>query len=533
MSLINDNKKYPYNRSIIIITVLLILTEILIILPAGHINASTVEYYRGRIICGTSGSINAAIVSNGSGVFVFYTAIGSDNTVVIKGMFIYNNGTIKNITMPEFNLKYNFNPMVYKLNNGSILLIWRGFNCTICLSNLTLIKPKVEYSIYTNSSWSKPFVVNTYNMSVNYVACACGKLFMIEGKKFINNTCTQVVETYLNGTVIKEFNISAPLVNICEVCPPLILTRGLEFCYYLINMSSGSKLNYTCVSSYLSGDILVMSNLEECGLVTKFYKVNENRLVYINESINNSSLVCIAVPFNLYHRNYIVYIGSNATIVCLLVNNATVRYGIFKCIFDGSKVWASASCKYLYILVKSTYGPEFHKTAYANLSILILPIFLPIVHLNVTYLGSCIICIKWNVSNNSFVKLNYVKLKIFDNCTLLSTMNVGTHGKLEIKEPGLVKVTVCACGIFGKYVCSKEIESITKENKTTTTTTPPPTTTQTSTTQSQVISNSTHSTSSNVGLFSTKSIYLFIAILILAVIIPALIISRRKGEKEE
>jgi hypothetical protein len=179
-------------------------------------------------------------------VYIYYTKLTPSGVAVIRGL-VFNGTTAMNASLPVFNDSSEGSPLLVKLSNGSLMMVWDGvpighYN----LSNLTIL---LQGSVLHGNTWGPVVNLTTSGDAMSYASD--GKYIYLDYEPklsltFINKTFP--IPTY-NNTILEELTPTGVVVKALSIPRVLgitgawngsVVVQFINGTYALVNMNTGA-----------------------------------------------------------------------------------------------------------------------------------------------------------------------------------------------------------------------------------------------------------------------------------------------------
>jgi len=182
----------------------------------------------------TSFGYGFSIINYNNLIYIYYTELKS-SIATINGL-IFNGTEEMNAPLPNFNDLGESSPLLVKLNNGSLMMLWAGIPMENYESNnLTII---LQASILNNNVWGP--VINLTNNGITLSYYSDGNYIYLVYEPILSLTYNNTIieELTISGNIIKSLNIPN-IIGIVGANNGYVIVQFVNGTYGLINMDNG------------------------------------------------------------------------------------------------------------------------------------------------------------------------------------------------------------------------------------------------------------------------------------------------------
>lgn len=193
-----------------------------------------------------------SIISYNGLVYIYYTELTPNRTTVIRGL-VFNGTVAMKAPLPAFNDLGEASPLLVRLNNGSLMMLWAGVPMgTYNLNNLTIL---LQASVLQGNTWG-PVVDLTKNGVVMSYASDGGYIYLdYEPRLSLTYNNTVLEELTPTGVVVRALSIPG-IVGITGAWNGLVVVQFINGTYTLINMNTGAVEPLNASIAGFSGPLL-------------------------------------------------------------------------------------------------------------------------------------------------------------------------------------------------------------------------------------------------------------------------------------
>jgi len=185
-------------------------------------------------------------------IYIYYTELKLNGTAFIRGL-VFNVTSAANATLPNFDDLAEASPLLVKLSNGSLMMVWDGvpighYN----LSNLTVL---LQASVLHGNTWGPVVNLTKSGDTMSYASDGKYIYLVYEPKLSLTYNNTVLEELTPTGAVVEALRI--PLVlGITGAWNGSVVVQFLNGTYALVNMNTGAvEPIYASIAGY-SSDLL-------------------------------------------------------------------------------------------------------------------------------------------------------------------------------------------------------------------------------------------------------------------------------------
>jgi hypothetical protein len=204
----------------------------------------------GIITNNTRFSYGFSLTSYNGLVYIYYTELTPNGTAFIRGL-VFNGTSAVNAPLPVFNNLAEASPLLVKLSNGSLMMVWDGvpighYN----LSNLTIL---LQGSVLHGNTWGPVVNLTTSGDAMSYASDGKYIYLDYEPKLSLTYNNTILEELTPTGDVVKALSIRY-VVGITGAWNGSVVVQFINGTYALVNMNTGvvEPINAT-IASFRSG----------------------------------------------------------------------------------------------------------------------------------------------------------------------------------------------------------------------------------------------------------------------------------------
>jgi len=167
--------------------------------------------------------------------YVYYTELTPSGVAVIRGL-AFNGTTAMKAPLPAFNDLGEASPLLVKLNNGSLMMIWAGVPMGhYGLSNLTIL---LQGSVLRNGAWGGLGNLTRSGDAMSYASDGEYIYLVYEPKLSLTYNDTVLEELTPSGGVVKALNVTG-INGITGARGGLVVAQFVNGTYALVNMNTG------------------------------------------------------------------------------------------------------------------------------------------------------------------------------------------------------------------------------------------------------------------------------------------------------
>jgi hypothetical protein len=182
----------------------------------------------------TSFGYGFSIINYNNLIYIYYTELKS-SIATINGL-IFNGTEEMNAPLPNFNDLEESSPLLVKLNNGSLMMLWTGIPMKNYESNnLTII---LQASILNNNVWGPVINLTNNGITLSYYSDGNYIYLVYEPTLSLTYNNTIIEELTISGNIIKSLNISN-IISIVGANNGYVIVQFVNGTYGLINMDNG------------------------------------------------------------------------------------------------------------------------------------------------------------------------------------------------------------------------------------------------------------------------------------------------------
>ena len=182
----------------------------------------------------TSFGYGFSIINYNNLIYIYYTELKS-SIATINGL-IFNGTEEMNAPLPNFNDLGEISPLLVKLNNGSLMMLWAGIPMENYESNnLTII---LQASILNNNVWGPVINLTNNGITLSYYSDGNYIYLVYEPTLSLTYNNTIIEELTISGNIIKSLNIPN-IIGIVDANNGYVIVQFVNGTYGLINMDNG------------------------------------------------------------------------------------------------------------------------------------------------------------------------------------------------------------------------------------------------------------------------------------------------------
>jgi len=191
-----------------------------------------------------------SIISYNGLVYIYYTELTPNSTAVIRGL-VFNGTVAMKAPLPAFNDMSEAGPLLVRLDNGSLMMLWAGVPIGhYSLSNLAIL---LQASVLRNGAWGPVVNLTTSGIVISYASD--GKyvyLLYTKPPLMLNNNVLE--ELTLTGVVVKVLKIPGVVV-ITGAWNGSVVVLFENGTYALVNVNTGAIEQLKARSAGFSGPL--------------------------------------------------------------------------------------------------------------------------------------------------------------------------------------------------------------------------------------------------------------------------------------
>jgi hypothetical protein len=193
-----------------------------------------------------------SITSYNGLVYIYYTELKPNGTAFIRGL-VFNGTTAMNAPLPVFNDLAEGSPLLVKLSNGSLMMVWGGVPMGhYGLNNLTII---LQASVLHGNTWGPVVNLTTSGDAMSYFSDGKYIYLVYEPKLTLTYNNTILEELTLTGAVVRALSIPRVL-GITGAWNGSVVIQFINGTYALVNMNTGAvEPIYASIAGF-SSDLL-------------------------------------------------------------------------------------------------------------------------------------------------------------------------------------------------------------------------------------------------------------------------------------
>jgi hypothetical protein len=177
-----------------------------------------------------------SITSYNGLVYIYYTELTPSGVAVIRGL-VFNGTTAMRAPLPAFNDLGEASPLLVRLDNGSLMMLWAGVPMgTYNLNNLTIL---LQASVLHNNTWDPVVNLTKSGDAMSYASDGEYIYLVYEPKLSLTYNNTVLEELTPTGVVVRALSIPG-VVGIIGVLNGLVVVQFINGTYALINMNTGA-----------------------------------------------------------------------------------------------------------------------------------------------------------------------------------------------------------------------------------------------------------------------------------------------------
>jgi hypothetical protein len=169
-------------------------------------------------------------------VYIYYTELTPSGVAVIRGL-VFNGTTAMRAPLPTFNDLGEASPLLVRLDNGSLMMIWAGVPLgNYNLNNLTIL---LQASVLHNNTWGPVVDLTKSGDAMSYASDGEYIYLVYEPKLSLTYNNTVLEELTPTGVVVRVLSIPG-IVGITGVSDGLVVVQFINGTYALVNMNTGA-----------------------------------------------------------------------------------------------------------------------------------------------------------------------------------------------------------------------------------------------------------------------------------------------------
>jgi len=184
-------------------------------------------------------------------VYIYYTEISPLGVAVINGTII-NGTTVMSAPLPTFNDLGEASPLLVRLENGSLMMIWAGVPLgNYNINNLTIL---LQASVLHGNTWGPVVDLTKNGVAMSYASDGEYIYLDYEPKLSLTYNNTVLEELTPTGALVKA--LSTPgIVGITGAWNGLVVVQFINGRYALINMNTGAVEPLNTSTAGFSGSL--------------------------------------------------------------------------------------------------------------------------------------------------------------------------------------------------------------------------------------------------------------------------------------
>jgi len=190
----------------------------------------------GIITNNTSFGYGYSITNYNGLVYIYYTELTPSGVAVIRGS-VFNGTTAMSAPLPAFNDLGEASPLLVRLDNGSLMMLWAGTPMgNYNLNNLTIL---LQASVLHNNTWGPVVDLTKSGDAMSYASDGEYIYLVYEPKLSLTYNNTVLEELTPTGVVVRALSIPG-IVGITGAWNGLVVVQFINGTYALINMNTGA-----------------------------------------------------------------------------------------------------------------------------------------------------------------------------------------------------------------------------------------------------------------------------------------------------
>ena len=193
-----------------------------------------------------------SIISYNGLVYIYYTELTPNRTTVIRGL-VFNGTVAMKAPLPAFNDLGEASPLLVRLNNGSLMMLWAGVPMgTYNLNNLTIL---LQASVLQGNTWGPVVDLTKNGVAMSYASDGEYIYLDYEPRLSLTYNNTVLEELTPTGVVVRALSIPG-IVGITGAWNGLVVVQFINGTYALINMNTGAVEPLNASIASFSGPLL-------------------------------------------------------------------------------------------------------------------------------------------------------------------------------------------------------------------------------------------------------------------------------------